>query len=117
MTRYEKTVTILIVDDEPLAREGIRDLLDDFPMLNIAGEATSVQTAIAAIAGCHPDILLVDYHLPDGNAQDILTLCDPKRAIIFSADHRIGDELTDTGILFIPKPLSRTTLRYALNRY
>lgn len=61
---------ILIVDDEPSVRFGVCDFLES------AGyeieQADSVQTARDAIRAVRPDVAIVDYRLPDGNALDLL---------------------------------------------
>ena len=61
---------ILIVDDEPSVRFGMCDFLES------AGyeieQADSVQTARDALRAVRPDVAIVDYRLPDGNALDLL---------------------------------------------
>ena len=55
---------VLIVDDHQLFRAGVRAELE--PLLEIAGEAGSVEAAIAAIEARSPDVVLLDVHMPDG---------------------------------------------------
>jgi len=56
---------MLIVDDEPLAREKIRDLVKLDPELEIAGECTNGLEALAAIQELRPDLLLLDVQMPE----------------------------------------------------
>ena len=63
--------TILIVDDEPAVRFGIRDYLEHRGYL--VREAESCREAQEALAGGEIDAALVDYALPDGNAMDLLS--------------------------------------------
>jgi two-component system, LytTR family, response regulator len=54
----------IIVDDEPLARDGIRALLEEDPEVAIAGECTGSDAA-ALIARTRPDILFLDIQMPE----------------------------------------------------
>lgn len=56
---------MLVVDDEPLAREKIRDLVKLDPELEIAGECTNGLEALAAIQELRPDLLLLDVQMPE----------------------------------------------------
>ncbi len=64
---------IIIIDDEPKARETVRDILTlgnvDFELLS---EADNVQSGVKAIRQSHPDLVLLDINLPDGNGFDVL---------------------------------------------
>ncbi|MEO8168988.1 MAG: LytTR family DNA-binding domain-containing protein [bacterium] len=57
-------VRALIVDDEPLAREGIRQLLAKYPGIEIAGEAKDGVHAIELIQSAKPDIVFLDIQMP-----------------------------------------------------
>lgn len=61
----ELPLTALIVDDEPLARQGIRDLLADDPSVTIAGEAGDGPSALAAVERYRPDLLFLDIQMPE----------------------------------------------------
>jgi DNA-binding NarL/FixJ family response regulator len=63
-------VRVLLVDDHPLFRQGVKALIDREPDLVCCAEADSVSTALAAIKACHPQIVLLDLRLrhDDGNA-------------------------------------------------
>ena len=64
------TPTVLIVDDHQLFRAGVRSELE--PLLEIAGEAGSVDEAIDAIATHAPDVVLLDVHMPDGGGIEVI---------------------------------------------
>ena len=55
---------ILIVDDEPLARERLAALLRDCANVEIAGEAGDGRAALEAAARLHPDVVLLDIRMP-----------------------------------------------------
>lgn len=62
---------VLIVDDEPLARKGVRLLVERDPELTVAGECSGVD-AVEAIAREKPDILFLDIQMPEVGGFDVL---------------------------------------------
>ena len=64
-------ITVVLVDDHELFRSGVRNELDG--RLDIVGEAASVADAIEVIRAASPDVVLLDVHLPDGTAPDVIT--------------------------------------------
>ena len=59
-----KTIRVLIVDDQPRAREGLRALLQTWPNLEIVGEAADSHGAVACARALHPDLVLMDIKMP-----------------------------------------------------
>jgi two-component system LytT family response regulator len=57
-------IRVLIVDDEPLARRGIRRLLADETQFEIAGEVSNGREAVAAIEKLVPDLVFLDIQMP-----------------------------------------------------
>jgi NarL family two-component system response regulator LiaR len=58
------SITILIADDHPIVREGLRGVLDIHPELNVVGEAADGVQAIERALALQPDILLLDLAMP-----------------------------------------------------
>jgi DNA-binding NarL/FixJ family response regulator len=58
---------ILLVDDHPLVRNGLRALLASVPDMTVVGEASNGEEAIARAAELQPDIILMDLHMPGLN--------------------------------------------------
>ncbi|HEX6556371.1 MAG TPA: response regulator transcription factor [Ktedonobacteraceae bacterium] len=58
---------VLLVDDHPLVRNGLRALLASVPGMMVVGEATSGEEAITQAAELQPDIILMDLHMPGLN--------------------------------------------------
>ena len=65
-------VRVLIVDDEPLARRRIAELLRDESGVAVIGQATSGAEAIASIRADAPDLVFLDVQMPDGTGLDVL---------------------------------------------
>jgi DNA-binding NarL/FixJ family response regulator len=66
MSEIEK-VRILIVDDHPLFRKGLRMVLSSLPDMLVAGEATTAQEAITQAGPLQPDLILMDLQMPGGS--------------------------------------------------
>jgi DNA-binding NarL/FixJ family response regulator len=64
-------VKLLIVDDHPIVRAGLRRLLAADPRIEIT-EAASGQEAIAAFRETHPDVVILDLHLPGISGMEVL---------------------------------------------
>jgi DNA-binding NarL/FixJ family response regulator len=63
-------LTLLIVDDHAIFREGLRTLLDLEEDFTVVGEASRGDEALAMVAEQVPDVVLLDLHLPDGLGSD-----------------------------------------------
>jgi DNA-binding NarL/FixJ family response regulator len=61
---------VVLVDDHALFRAGVRSELEG--LVEIAGEAGDVDTAVATIVAVEPDVVLLDVHLPGGGGVEIL---------------------------------------------
>jgi DNA-binding NarL/FixJ family response regulator len=72
---------ILLVDDHVLFREGLAGLINSQPDLTVVGSADSVEDAIAKACALKPDLILMDFGLPDG------TGLDATRAILEDSPH------------------------------
>ncbi|HNL51270.1 MAG TPA: response regulator transcription factor [Actinomycetota bacterium] len=66
-------IRLVIVDDHEMVRAGIRGGLP--ADIEPVGEAADVQEAVRTIGRTDPDVVLLDVHLPGGNAQEVLRQC------------------------------------------
>ncbi len=64
--------TILIVDDHPVVRRGIRGILEDIPGVKVIGEANTAAEALDLMESHHPSMVSLDITLPDKNGIDLL---------------------------------------------
>jgi DNA-binding NarL/FixJ family response regulator len=58
-------VRVLIADDRPIFRAGVRGMLKDFPEIAIVGEATNGREAVEGCRRLHPDVVLMDLQMPE----------------------------------------------------
>jgi DNA-binding NarL/FixJ family response regulator len=78
-------VRVLIADDRPIFRAGVRGMLKDFPEIEIVGEATNGREAVDRCRRLRPDVVLMDLQMPDlgGIAATRLIMAeDPERIIL-----------------------------------
>jgi len=81
-------IRVLIVDDHPLMRRGVQDVLSGDPELEICGEAEDVADALAQVRSKRPDLVILDVSLPSGSGlelvKDIRSLCSATRSLVLS---------------------------------
>ena len=82
------TTRVLLADDQPLVRAGLRMLIDNTPDIDVAGEAATGAQAIQAARDTHPDVIVMDIRMPgmDGiEATQIITAGQaPPRVLILT---------------------------------
>ncbi|MBC6465903.1 response regulator [Actinomadura alba] len=57
-------ISVLLVDDHPVVREGLRGMLSDEPGLQVVAEAAGAAEAVAAVRKHAPDVVLMDLRMP-----------------------------------------------------
>jgi DNA-binding NarL/FixJ family response regulator len=82
-------IRVAVVDDHPAIRAGLAMVLDDEPDMSHVGGAASVAEVEHLIYGTRPDVVILDYHLPDGNGLEVaraIKSCVPApRIVLYSA--------------------------------
>lgn len=80
-----KKMSVLVVDDEPLAREGVRVLLEADDTIEVVGEASSGREAVEALRELRPDIVFLDVQMPQMNGFEVLERVDldPLPVVVF----------------------------------
>src|SRR5215831_3597386 len=72
MSATESKLRVLIVDDHPIFRHGLRQLVEAHQGFHVAGEAGDGETALAQIGALKPDIMIVDLSLPKLSGLDLV---------------------------------------------
>ena len=94
---------ILVVDDHPLIRQGLRQTLDAEADLTVAGEAGNAKDALAQLRSGMFDLLILDINLPDRSGLDLLqeirNLCSRLPILVLSIhrEHSLGRRALKAG--------------------
>ena len=93
--RVKSTITIVIADDQPIFRLGLRALLTPEAGFTVLGEASETEAAIALLTEVAPDVVLVDHAMPRLNGLEIVRRLraakSPTRAVMLTAAMREVD--------------------------
>jgi two-component system LytT family response regulator len=116
--RANAPVRVVIVDDEELARNLLREYLASCPEVEIAAECANGFEAVKAIGQLKPDLVLLDVQMPKLDGFEVLELIDPACAVIFvTAFDTFAMRAFDAhAVDYLLKPFSLDRFRTALDR-
>lgn len=77
-------MTAIIIDDEPLARQVVKEYLTSHPQITILAECGNGFEALKCIQDLHPDLLFLDIQMPKISGFELLELLDEPPLIIFT---------------------------------
>jgi len=110
----------LIVDDEPLAREGLRMLLAEDPEIAAIHEAKDGREAVAAISSARPDLVFLDVQMPEMDGFAVVAQVGAERmpAVVFVTAHdRYAIQAFEINAIdYLLKPVTGERFRQALAR-
>ncbi|MCM2268847.1 MAG: LytTR family DNA-binding domain-containing protein [Thermoanaerobaculia bacterium] len=116
----EPKLKVLIVDDEPLARQRLRRLLTPEGDLEIVGECSSAQEALAVLEADRPDLLLLDVQMPEQDGFALLRALpdDGRPAVIFvtAFDEHAVAAFEVNAVDYLLKPVDPERLTEAIAR-
>ena len=114
------SLRLLIVDDEPLIRAGIRADLSGMQSAQVAGECGCVAEAVAAIRSNQFDLVLLDVQLPDGTGFDVVRKIGPQHmpAVVFvtAYDNYAIQAFEVNAVDYLLKPFDESRLRESIER-
>ena len=109
----------LLVDDERLARNELRRLLDNFPKINIVGEAANAEEAIQLIDDLKPDLLFLDIQMPGKNGFELLQSLEghvPEVIFTTAYDEYAIKAFEFNALDYLLKPVEQHRLAEAIQR-
>ena len=111
-------ISILLVDDEPLANRQMTALLAAFPEVEVTGVADSLQKARACLAARMPDVVFLDVEMPSGTAFSLLPEIDDSTQVVFVTAHeRHAVEAFSVGAVdYLVKPVAPERLTETIRR-
>src|SRR5689334_21076623 len=86
-------VTALIVDDEPIARAGLRRMLAEVDWISCVGEAANGPDALRAIESLQPELVFLDIEMPGLSGIDLLRSLERPPYVVFTtayAEHAVA---------------------------
>jgi DNA-binding NarL/FixJ family response regulator len=89
----DDAIRVVVADDHPVVREGLRSFLSSRPGIDVVGEAGSADEVVAAVRALAPDVVLVDLMMPGGGIEAIgriAELPEPPRLLVLTSF--VGDE-------------------------
>ncbi len=114
------SIRALIVDDEPLARERLHELLDDRPDITIVDEAQDGQEAVEALRAHDPDLVFLDVQMPGMNGIDVVEDIGPEAmpvTVFVTAYDQYAIKAFDLAAVdYLLKPFDDERFEQALNR-
>ena len=90
------SISVIIIDDHTLVRQGVVSLIQAEPDLGVIGEASSIAEGEALLASTRADVMLVDVSLPDGNGIELTRAVreqSPTMGIVVLTMHNDDDTL------------------------
>ena len=113
-------IRALIVDDEPIARAGLRKLLEAEADVSVVGECRDGAEAVARIRSDRPDLVFLDVQMPELTGFEVLSSLAPDElpAIVFvtAYDAYALDAFEASAVDYLLKPFDRERFARALSR-
>ena len=112
-------IRIVVIEDEPLARQHLVDLLGELPGVEVVADAENGRLGLAAIAEHHPDAVFLDIEMPGMKGTELMhMLPEPRPALVFVTaypQHAI-EAFAGGAVHDLLKPISRVGVAQALSR-
>ncbi len=111
-------VTALIVEDEPLARESLRELVDEIDWLEAIGEVADGKAAVCFIDDREPDVVFLDVELPELTGLQVLERIRHRPRVVFTTayDRYAVTAFEFEAVDYLVKPFGRRRFRETLDR-
>jgi two-component system LytT family response regulator len=107
----------MIVDDEPLARDGLRMLLADYADIQLVGEAGNGADALALVEKVDPDLMFVDVQMPGINGLELAAALPAVTIVFVTAYDEFALRAFDVNALdYVLKPIDEQRFAEAIRR-
>src|SRR6476659_7890114 len=111
---------LLLVDDEPLIRKGLRHAVSGLTDVEFVGECGAGKEAIQAISSSRPDLVLLDVQMPDCSGLDVVREIGPKNMppVIFitAYDDYAVSAFELNAVDYVLKPFEESRFRESIER-
>jgi len=109
---------VLLIDDERLARNELKKLLQDFPEIEVIGEAANADEGIEKIESLNPDLIFLDIQMPGKTGFDMLAQLDSAPDVIFTTayDEYALKAFEVNALDYLMKPIEPNRLADAIQK-
>lgn len=110
---------VIIIDDEPLARQLIKSLLEPYTQIKVVSECGDGFEGFKAIQELKPDLIFLDVQMPKVNGFEMLELIDSPPSVIFSTafDEYALKAFEAHAIDYLLKPVTRARFEKAIEKW
>ena len=114
-----QTIKCLIVDDEPLAIEVIKEYIERVPQLELVRTCPDAMEALQAVNNFTVDLLFLDIEMPEMNGIDFLkSLSNPPQVILTTAFRKYAFDSYDVDVVdYLLKPISFNRFFKSISKY
>lgn len=111
-------ITCLIIDDEQLARELLREYIGQIPNMSVIGEASKGKDAVEMIDEMKPDLIFLDVQMPGMTGFDVLDEIEHDPFVIFTTayDQYAIKAFEKNAVDYLLKPLDQERFKLAIER-
>jgi len=112
-------IRVVVIEDEPMAREHLAELLGELPGVSVVASAENGRLGLAAIAAHQPDAVFLDIEMPGIKGTELMhMLPEPRPSLVFVTaypQHAI-EAFAGGAVHYLLKPISRICVAQALSR-
>jgi len=120
LTKVDRRIATLIVDDEPIARRLLRDELEGFDEIEIVGEASNGREALQQIARLKPELVFLDLQMPVMSGFEVVRGLEgahlPVVVIVTAFDQHAIQAFDAGAVDYLLKPVAGDRLRKSVER-
>ena len=112
------TITAVIVEDSRLARNELKELIKEYPNINLVGEAENVDDGVILIEKIKPDLLFLDINIPEKDGFQLLEELDEVPIVIFTTafDEYAIKSFEYNALDYLMKPINSSRFDIAIEK-
>lgn len=112
-------IKVLLIDDEPLAREILKEYLQDCPDVEIVGECADGFEALKALSMLQPELIFLDIQMPKISGFELLELLEEPPYVIFTTafDSFAMQAFETNAVDYLLKPFDRGRFQRAMQKF
>lgn len=109
----------ILIDDEPLAREVVKEYLEDYPQIQVLAECSDGFEGVKAITQHQPDLIFLDIQMPKITGFEMLELIEHRPGVIFTSafDEYAIKAFEAHAIDYLLKPFSKDRFKSAVEKW